>query len=219
MKQIRRLTLEEMVGQLFFVGFQGAEPDAETAAVLDRVRPGGFIFFQRNIDNFDQFCSLTTRLREPNGLPAFLGIEHEGGYVDRLKQVFDLTPPMRELAQMGTAYLRAGARIIASELEAAGLNLDFAPVLDLGYPQSVMAERVIASNPGEVARLGAAFVEELGKKNILSCAKHFPGMGGADRDPHFALPRINRSKRLLQQEDILPFLSLIDDVGMVMVSH
>ena len=219
MKQIRRLTLEEMVGQLFFLGFQGPTPDAETWALIEQIRPGGFVFFQRNIENFDQFCSLTTRLREPNGLPAFLAIDHEGGHVDRLKQMFNPIPPMGELAEIGTAHLRAGARIIAAELEAMGLNLDFAPVVDLKYPQSVMAERALADNPAVVARLAAAFVDELSKKNILCCMKHFPGMGSADRDPHFVLPRIDKSRRQLQQEDVLPFLTLINDVGMVMISH
>src|SRR5262249_17082902 len=219
MKQIRRLTVEEMVGQLFFIGFQGSEPDADTLALMEQVRPGGFIFFQRNIESLDQFSTLTARLREPNGLPAFLAMDHEGGRVDRLKHVFNPIPPMRELADLGTSYLRAGARIIASEFEAVGLNLDFAPVLDRAYPQSVLTERVFGSDPSEVARLGAAFVDELSKKNILSCAKHFPGMGAADRDPHFVLPRIDRSKRQLQQEDILPFVNIIDDVGMIMVAH
>src|SRR5581483_10994283 len=158
-------------------------------------------------------------LREPYGLPAFLAIDHEGGRVDRLKQFFNAIPSMRELSAISTAQVRAGARIIAAELEATGLNLDFAPVVDLDYPNSILSERVLGSSPGEVARLAAAFIDELTKKNILSCAKHFPGMGAADRDPHFILPRIDRSKRLMQQEDILPFLNLVDDVGMIMVSH
>src|SRR5262249_34132574 len=153
-------------------------------ALMEHIRPGGFVFFQRNIETFDQFCALTAQFQEPYGLPAFLAIDQEGGRVDRLKQFFNPIPPMRELAGISTAQLRAGARIIAAELEATGLNLDFAPVLDLDYPNSIMSERVLASSPAEVARLGAAFVEELTKKNILSCVKHFPGMGAADRDPH-----------------------------------
>src|SRR5205823_6055583 len=148
----------------------------------------------RNIESFDQFCALTRRFREINGLPSFLAIEHESGRVDRLKQVFSAIPSMAELAASGTAYVRSGARIIASELEAAGLNLDFAPVLDLAYPGSVIAERALSSNPGEVARLGAAFIDELSKKNIIGCAKHFPGLGAARVDPHFGLPRIDRTK-------------------------
>jgi beta-N-acetylhexosaminidase len=219
MKDIGRLTLEEKVGQLFFLGFQGPAPDVDAQSLIDRIRPGGFIFFQRNIVTFDQFYALTSRLREIHGLPVFLAIEHEGGRVDRLKQVFSPLHSMAELAMLGTAYLRAGARIIAAELEAAGLNLNFAPVLDLSSRQSVMLDRTLSSNPLEVTRLGAAFVEELARKNVLACAKHFPGLGPALSDPHFVLPRIDRPRKQILQEDALPFLNLVDDVPMIQMSH
>ena len=219
MKDIGRLTIEEKVGQLFFLGFQGSAPDSETQALIDRIRPSGFLFFQRNIHSVDQFFGLTTQLRELNGLPMFLAIEHEGGRVDRLKQVFSAIPSMTELAGLGTAYVRGGAKIIAAELEAAGLNLDFAPVLDLESHGSVMAERTLSGNPLEVTRLGGAFVEELARKNVLSCVKHFPGLGPATTDPHFVLPRIEKTRKQLLQEDVLPFMNLIDEVPMIMVGH
>jgi beta-N-acetylhexosaminidase len=219
MKDIGRLTIEEKVGQLFFLGFQGPEPDKDAQALIDQVRPGGFVFFQRNLENFDQLGALTSRLRELHGLPVFLAIEHEGGRVDRLKQVFSPLNSMAELAALGTAYLRAGAKIIATELEAAGLNLNFAPVLDLSATGSVMGGRTLSSNPHEVTRLGGAFIEELARKNVMSCARHFPGLGAARSDPHFVLPRIEKSKRQLLQEDALPFLNLIDDVPMIQMSH
>jgi beta-N-acetylhexosaminidase len=219
MKDVRRLTLEEKVGQLFFLGFQGYAPDAETLAVIDRIRPGGLLFLQRNVESFDQIHALTDRFRDIDGTPTFLAIDHEGGRVDRLKHIFSPIPSMRELAQLGTAPLRTGARIIAAELEAAGFNLNFAPVLDLQIPESVMAERAISPHPTEVARLAAAFIDELSKKNIIACVKHFPGMGAARLDPHFVLPRIDRNKRQIQMEDALPFMNLADDVGMMMVAH
>src|ERR1051326_557567 len=137
MKDAHRLTLEEKIGQLFVVGFQGYEPDRETSSLLDRIRPGGFLLFQRNIASFDQIYDLTTRLREMSSVPPFLAIDHEGGRVDRLKHIFAPMPSMSELAAAGLSQLRLGARIIAAELEAAGLNLDFAPVLDLRLPGSI----------------------------------------------------------------------------------
>jgi len=218
-KEVRRLTIEEMVGQLFLLGFQGAAPDAETLALLHRVRPGGFIFLQRNIENFDQFVALTDSLREPFGVPAILAIDQEGGYVDRLKHLFNPIPAIGTLAAHGTAHVRAAARAIGSQLEALGLNLCLGPVVDLHDSRSVMAGRTLADAPAEVSRLAAAFIDELSKKNILSCIKHFPGMGAADRDPHFVLPRIEKSKRQLQQEDVLPFLDLLDESAMIMTSH
>ena len=219
MKDIRRFTLEEKVGQLFFLGFQGPAPDAEASALIDRIRPGGFTFFQRNIEGFDQFHALTDTLREPNGIPAFLAIDHEGGRVDRLKHIFGAIPSMGELASLGTAYLRAGARIIAAELEATGLNLDFAPVLDLRVDGAVVADRALGEGPAEVSRLAGAFIDELSKKTIIACGKHFPGLGSSRLDTHFVLPRIDRTKRQLQLDDVLPFQNLIGDLGMIMVAH
>jgi beta-N-acetylhexosaminidase len=219
MRDAHRLTLEEKVGQLFFVGFQGYEPDSETRGLLEMVRPGGFVILQRNIEGFDQIYDLTMQLRQTSAIPPFIAIDHEGGRVDRLKQIFAPMPSMSELAGAGMAQLRLGARIIAAELEATGFNVDFAPVLDLRLPRSIVAERCLASNPEEVARLGLAFVEELSKRGIVGCTKHFPGLGGAAVDPHFALPRVDRNKRQLQQEDTIPFTGLFDEAGMIMVSH
>ena len=213
------LTLEQKVGQLFVLGFQGHEPDAETQALLDRIQPGGFLLFQRNIESFDQIYNLTNHLREGSSLPALIAIDHEGGRVDRLKQIFAPMPSMAELAATGLAQLRLGARVIAAELEATGFNVAFAPVVDLRLPDSIISERCLAADPGEVARLGSAFVEELSKRGIITCAKHFPGLGGGTVDPHFYLPRIDRTKRQLLHEDAVPFLKLFNHAGMIMISH
>jgi beta-N-acetylhexosaminidase len=219
LKQSYRLTVEEKVGQLFCLGFQGYEPDNETRDVFDVVRPGGFLLFQRNIEGFDQVYELNSRLREMFPVQPFLAIDHEGGRVDRLKQIFGPIPSMQQLADSGTAQLRVGARIIAAELEATGFSVDFAPVLDLRRTGSVIADRSLARDPEQVARLAGAFIEELSKRGIIACGKHFPGLGSALADPHFALPRINNNKRVIIQEDMAPFVKLFDAVGMIMIGH
>jgi len=219
MKESYRLTLEEKVGQLFCLGFQGYEPDNETRDVFDVVRPGGFLLFQRNIEGFDQVYELNSRLHEMLSIRPFLAIDHEGGRVDRLKQIFGPIPSMPQLADSGTAQLRIGARIIAAELEATGFNVDFAPVLDLRRNGSIISDRSLSRDPVQVARFAAAFIEELSNRGILACGKHFPGLGGAVADPHFALPRIDNNKRLIMQEDIAPFVKLFDALGMIMIAH
>jgi beta-N-acetylhexosaminidase len=152
-------------------------------------------------------------------IPAFIAIDHEGGRVDRLKQIFGPMPSLPELAASGTAQLRAGARIVAAELEATGFNVNFAPVVDLRKPGSIVAERTLSPDAVEVTRLAGAFIEELSKRGIIACTKHFPGLGGAVTDPHFALPRINANKRQLQQEDAAPFVKLFSASHMIMCSH
>jgi beta-N-acetylhexosaminidase len=218
-KDTNHLTLEQKVGQLFVLGFQGYELDRDTRTLLEVIRPGGFLLFQRNIESFDQIYGLTTDLRNLSAAPAILAIDHEGGRVDRLKHIFSAIPSMPELAAAGMAELRLGARIIAAELQTTGFNLDFAPVVDLRLPDSLLAERCLAASPAEVVRFSSAFIEELSKRGIVPCAKHFPGLGGAITDPHFSLPRVDRNKRQIQQEDTVPFVNLFDQAGLIMVSH
>jgi beta-N-acetylhexosaminidase len=219
MKEFHRLTLEEKIGQLFWLGFQGPAPDANARAVIDTIHPGGFILSQRNIESFDQLSGLTGKLAEGNGIPALVGIGQEGGAADRLKQLFAPIPSVREMASEGMTSLRTLARIIAAELEVSGFNTGLSPVLDLHSSDSVMRDRSLSSNPGEVTNLGRAFVFELAERGVLSCAKHFPGMGAAQMDPHFVLPRIDKSRRSILLDDALPFLNLIDDVPIMMVGH
>jgi beta-N-acetylhexosaminidase len=213
------LTLEQKIGQLFVVGFHGRTPDAEARALLSEIQPGGFLLFQRNIESFDQVYDLTVALREMSPIAPLISIDHEGGRVDRLKHIFTSIPSMAELAGNGLSQLRLGARVIASELEATGFNLALAPVADLRLPGSIVGERCLAESPEQVSRFSSAFIEELTKKHILTCAKHFPGLGAATIDPHFALPRVDRTKRQLQQEDAAAFVTLFNRADLIMISH
>src|SRR5262245_40117213 len=129
MKHLGRLTLEEKVGQLFFLGFPGYTPDANTRALLDLVQPGGIVLSQRNIESFEQIHALPTSFTEGRGLPTFVGIYQEGGPIDRLKQVFAPLPALRDVADLGVTPVRFMAKIIASELETTGFNTSFTPVL------------------------------------------------------------------------------------------
>ena len=219
MKDIARLTLEERVGQLFMVGFQGPAPDAESERVLEKIRPGGIICSQRNIESLDQIYALNLRFQSRANLPPLLAIEQEGGALDRLKHVVAPIPSVADLADLGIPAVRAGARLLGSELEAAGFNINLTPVLDLGLPGSIVRERTLGASAAEVSRLARVVIDEFEKKRILACARHFPGIGGASRDPHFVLPRIERSRREILAEDVVPFNDLSERLDLIMVSH
>ena len=180
MKDIGRLTLEERVGQLFFVGFQGPAPDQESSERLARVRPGGLVFFQRNIESLDQIYDLNRRFQGQANVPLFLAINQEGGAVDRLKHVIAPIPSVADLADRGISAVRAGARLIASELEACGFNLNLSPVLDLGLPGAIVRERTLGAAPAQVGRLGRVVIDEFEKKSILLL---WPSLSGAGRGP------------------------------------
>jgi len=219
MKDLSRLTSEEKVGQLFFLGFHGPEPDREARELLDAIRPGGIVLSQRNLETFEQTTHLTTSFAEGRDVPAFVAVHQEGGAADRLKQLFAPLPALNEVASGGTLQLRQTARIIGAELAAAGFNTLFGPVMDLAVPDSILRDRALAATPASVTRLARAFIEEVNEHGVFACAKHFPGMGAAQRDPHFALPHIEKPKKLLLMEDVPPFVNVFDAVPMIMVGH
>ena len=101
MKDLSRLALEEKVGQLFFLGFHGSEPDREAQELLDVIKPGGIVLSRRNIETFDQITRLTSRFAESRDIPAFVAINQEGGAADRLRQLFAPIPSMSDAANGG----------------------------------------------------------------------------------------------------------------------
>lgn len=219
MREFDHLTLPERVGQLFLLGFQGTSPDPETLRYFERILPAGFAFSQRNIDSLDQIYSLATSLRNVCRIPPLLAIEQEGGAVDRLRRAIAPIPSLGDLADAGTPFVRSGARLLAAELKAAGLNTALSPILDLGLAGSVYRTRSLAAGPAEVARLARIQLDEFHRKGLLCCGSHFPGLGGARRDPHFVLPRVRRSRRELVEEDLAPFRGLASELDMIRVSH
>jgi beta-N-acetylhexosaminidase len=219
MKDLSRLALEEKVGQLFFLGFHGHEPDRETRELLDVIRPGGIVLSRRNIETFDQTARLTSRFAANREIPALVAIHQEGGAADRLRQLFAPIPSMTDAANGGMAHLRLLARVIGSELQATGFNTLFGPVLDLSTPGSILRGRTLASSPAAATRAGHAFIEEVSVGGTIVCGKHFPGLGAVQRDPHFTLPQVDKPKKLLLMEDIPPFVNLFGMLPMIMVGH
>ena len=190
------LSPEVRAGRLLMVGFEGAEAPA---ALIERAREGrigGVILFARNIESAPQTAALIASLQEaarasPEGLPLLVGIDQEGGRVNRLSADFTTFPAARAFGDAGDPSLaREAARITGAELAAVGVNLNFAPVLDaLSNPAcAVIGNRAFGASPVLVGRMGAAVIEGLQKARVAACAKHFPGIGGMAPDPHEVLP-------------------------------
>src|SRR3990172_12287035 len=146
--------LIKIAGQLLCIGFEGLECGRELRSLLKEVRPGGVIFFQRNIATADQFRTLVADIRHVLGASRpFLAIDQEGGQVDRFRELLGPLPSAQEAAQAGMAFELGD--LAGRELAAFGLNVNFAPVLDLGSPESrsVLGTRTASDSPQEVAQL------------------------------------------------------------------
>jgi len=216
-------TLEQQIGQLLIVGIDGSVFDSQTEDFLREVKPGGVIFFQRNILSASGFFYLVRQVREflqsLAPAPPFLALDLEGGSVDRLRDVLAPLPAVRDVAAAGMG--RKLGRIAGKEVAAFFLNVDFAPVLDLASSESsaVLGRRTAGAFPTDVVRFAKEFLIGLNETGVIGCGKHFPGLGGGKVDSHKQLPLIERTEAELWESDLAPFRELAPELPMIMVAH
>jgi beta-N-acetylhexosaminidase len=217
-------SLDQDVAGLFCVGFHGQSPSLE---VLDLIRRGvhGVILFGRNLEEAEQVAALVADLKRAAGRPLLVAIDQEGGRVARLRASHGFTelPPMRALGQTGDDALarRAGA-LIGRELRAVGVDLDYAPCVDVDTNPAnpVIGDRSFSRDPAQVGWLGAALAQGLQSAGVAACAKHFPGHGDTSQDSHTDLPRLPHSLDRLRGVELPPFAALARaGVASVMTAH
>ncbi|MFL5910453.1 MAG: glycoside hydrolase family 3 N-terminal domain-containing protein [Gaiellaceae bacterium] len=222
------LTLAQAVGQRMVVSLPGTTVPDALAGQVRRGEVAGVILFSRNIASRAQLRALTARLqtqrkRGPAALrdrPLLVMIDQEGGLVKRLSGA-----PSRSAAGMGAtgkvAAVRAEGAATARNLRGVGVNVDLAPVLDLGLPGSFQRAtgRSFAPTPAAVSRFGGAFADGLASGGVLAAAKHFPGLGRATADEDQRLNRIEVDLDVLRAADEAPFAAAArDGVPLTMVS-
>lgn len=212
-------------GQLLLVGLPGPEFDAWARHLIVELQVGGIILFRRNISSLEQVADLIRQGQEAalaaGGLPLLVAVDQEGGPVQRLRQPFPETPAARTLGQTATpAAVARQAREVAVSLRRLGINVNFAPVLDLApSPACPLWERSYASDPETVAAYGRAAIQGYLQGGVLPVGKHFPGLGPTTLDSHLDLPRIPGEAASLAA-NLLPFQEAIA-VGVpgLMVAH
>jgi beta-N-acetylhexosaminidase len=190
-----RRALRTSIGRVLMAGLPGVELDGATREMLTRLQVGGVILFRRNVGSPAQLAALCRELHELPSRPL-VAIDHEGGRVLRLEAPFTAFPPMAQLGATGDERLaHAVGLAMAVELAAAGIDLDFAPVLDVNSNPAnpIIGDRSFSADPAVVARMGIAFMRGLHAGGVLSCGKHFPGHGDTERDSHLELPVVPRS--------------------------
>ena len=217
-----RFTLHELIGRLLFVGIPGPTLDSATQRTLEDLHVGGVILFRRNVGTPAEVTALTAALHALPSQPL-VAIDHEGGRVQRLGEPFTQFPPAALIGRTGDpdiAY-RVG-QAMGTELASVGIDLSFAPVLDVnsnaGNP--VIGDRAFGSDPALVSEMGIALIRGLHDGGVLSCGKHFPGHGDTDTDSHLELPVVRRSRTELEHTELPPFRAAIAaGVPMLMSAH
>jgi beta-N-acetylhexosaminidase len=210
------------LGQLLIIGFDGTQISSHLSSLLTRLQPAGVILFARNIKSADQTWRLLRDCQRCVSTPLFTCVDLEGGRVDRFREVLGATPSAQDVFATGDRKLvRKHGQVIGENCRALGFNVDFAPSLDLAFEasRSVMSSRVVSANPRDVTAYARQFLAGLTDAKILGCGKHFPGLGEGKLDSHHELPVIEKSRRKLWGEDLLPYRELQRQLPMVMISH
>ncbi|HXV49057.1 MAG TPA: beta-N-acetylhexosaminidase [Candidatus Binatia bacterium] len=201
--------LREKIGQMFLVGCGGETLTREERLIFAECQFGGFILFRDNCIAPGQIVQLCRSLwQSALETPPFIAIDHEGGRVQRLPEPFTRFPAPTRIGGTGNADLayRLG-RAAAEELRLAGINLNFAPVLDVdsNAANPIIGDRAFGTNAAAVIEFGSAWMRGLIDGGIIPCGKHFPGHGGADQDSHLELPTVMKSLAELIATELLPF--------------
>ena len=219
--------LRRHVGQLAILGFGGHDIPSDLKSIAREFDLAGVILFARNVSEPAQVLELSRHARElRKELPLWVSVDQEGGRVARLKDPFTIWPPMitlgRAPTEQGEALARRFASALALELKAVGINLDFAPVLDIHTnPRNpVIGDRALGERAEQVAALGRAIITALQEEGIAACGKHFPGHGDTSTDSHHELPLVEHPPERLREVELVPFREAVAaQVASIMTAH
>ena len=211
------------LGQLIMTGVPGKELDAATAKLFGQVQPGAFILFGRNIATAAQLRNLIDDLRSLSKIEPIITIDQEGGRVSRLRLIGNEPPNAQQLRDKDDINLiRQHGDITGRLLRLFGFNLDLCPVLDISFDDNAdnsLRGRCYGKTVEQVVRNAGVFNEAMRGQGIASCGKHFPGYSAAKSDAHYELPKIDRTREVLDQNELAVFRKFIDRVDSVMICH
>lgn len=230
--------MREDVGQLLWVGFAGPEVPPDLRARLEAGAYGATILFKRNLVStkvdekeeldLDALVALNHELHRtaPDGTPALIAVDQEGGLVQRVRAPATQWPPM--MAHDGLpspddeTTAEAVGRAIGDELRVLGFDVDFAPVLDVhtNPANPIIGDRAFGRDATTVTRRALAFARGLDAAGLIACGKHFPGHGDTDTDSHLELPRVDQPWDRLERVELAPFrAAAAAHLPMLMTAH
>ena len=225
--KIEDLSLKQKIAQMFIMGFSGAEINSENENIKTAVKEGigGIIFFAENIRSNNQFKKLIQDLNSFSQIPLFMSIDQEGGLVERTifkEERINFLTPMALANTKNINDINLHTEIMAKELDYLGLNMDFAPDLDINTNKNnpVIGIRSFGDNADAVIKYSAPVYKTLIQNNIMPVGKHFPGHGEAWVDSHLDMPQIDLSMDELEKVHMKPFKKAVESgLDALMIAH
>jgi len=204
----------------------GLSVTPEDSELLSHPQVGGLILFARNYESPEQLYRLIQQIRAVRP-EIIIAVDQEGGRVQRLKNGFTRLPPMRCLGELydsepeqALVLAKQTGWLMAAEVLAEGIDLSFAPVLDIDCGISdVIGDRAFASGAADITAISAAFIDGMHEAGMVATAKHYPGHGGVKADSHVAIPVDERSFEEIEKNDLQPFKALASHYDAVMPAH
>lgn len=221
------MSLRDKIGQMVICGFHGTSMDGDLRRLIADYKIGGVIYFARNVESPAQVARLTAELQDTAAKsgtpPLWISIDQEGGMVARITEGVALMPGGMAIAAAGSeedAYLAAFAS--GRELAAMGINLNYAPVLDVNNnpDNPVIGVRSFGESPEKVARFGERTLRGFQDAGVAATAKHFPGHGDTDVDSHLDLPTVPHDRKRMEEVELKPFMEAVRaGVDAIMSAH
>lgn len=219
---VASMSQTEKLGQMVMIGIQGTKVDDDSLYMLNQYHMGGVILFDRNMESLEQVKQLTSYLQAQSNekVPLFIGIDEEGGDVVRMAEKLTPAPSQKEIGATGDIeQAKTWAIKTAKSLKDMGINVNFAPVADVGSND----KRSYSTDANTVIDFVKAATKGYQQENIIYSLKHFPGIGKGKVDSHIDSSSIDVAKEVLMTEDILPFKTIIDESDpndyFILVSH
>ena len=219
---VASMSQTEKLGQMVMIGIQGTKVDDDSLYMLNQYHMGGVILFDRNMESPEQVKQLTSDLQVQSNekVPLFIGIDEEGGDVVRMAEKLTPPPSQKEIGATGDIeQAKTWAIKTAKSLKDIGINVNFAPVADVGSND----KRSYSTDTNTVIDFVRAATKGYQQENIIYSLKHFPGIGKGKVDSHVDSSSIDVVKEVLMAEDIIPFKTIIDENGpndyFILVSH
>lgn len=224
---LESMTLEEKIGQMLIINIDSDTFDEELKKYLDEVKPGGVILMKPNFTTYEQTRNLVRDLKNSSEIPFIVSVDQEGGRVQRLQYLTDVSPvfvpDMFSLGKMNDSDLAYEVgTVIAEELRTLGINMDFAPVLDIysNKENKVIGSRSLGDNVNTVSKLALRVAEGLEDNGVIPVFKHFPGHGDTSTDSHVSLPIINKTYEEAEKLEFVPFKKAIESgAKVIMTGH
>lgn len=201
---------------LFIIDIAGTMPTQEDIALLSHPLVAGVILFRRNFESVEQLQRLTATLRTQVAKPLLITVDQEGGRVQRFRQGLTTLPAMQAFSLIENEeekyhWVKEAGWQMAGEVLAMGVDLSFAPVLDLGFQCKAIGDRSFSPDANEMIYLARAFIQGMHEAGMVATGKHFPGHGQVLADSHLETPIDYRTQAEIFSQDLTPFAELIQE--------